>query len=153
MSLTIYNNDQPISLLEYFGLVRASTYGNIRAVVKEKIPDHEKNILVDNDVPITNQFEIFVEVVKQIASMYQGGGDNHCFNLNDTILSFSKNHLDPNDLSKIEFEMNSKQSYLFPKNEKDYFKLYTVPFTLVLHILESQASDSSAIFGYFFDQE
>ncbi|XWV26744.1 putative orfan [Tupanvirus soda lake] len=152
MSLTIFNNEQTISFEEYFKILRSNSYRNIKAIKKEKIVDYDKNILVDNDVAVTNQFDIFVEVVKELSTMYQGGGDNHNFNLYDTVLSFSKNHSEPDDLSKIEFAMNSKESYLFPKNKKDYFKMYQVPFNLVLHILESQSKDPSAVFGYFFDE-
>ena len=161
MTLIIYNDEQIISIEQYFSLLQTNSYKNVKAVFKEKNPDFEKNILVDNEQLITDQFDIFVQAVKTIATLYQRTNDNHYFNLNDTVLAFNKvvdittlNRESESlceNLAKIQFAMNNKHSYYFPKNEKDYFQMYSVSFELVLFILNSQLKNPNAMFGHYFD--
>jgi hypothetical protein len=147
MTIIIYNGEQTISMEEFFELLKLNTYQNVKAIKKEYVVDVEKNINVECDRAVANHFDIFVEVVKEIAGSYQLDNDNHSFNLNDTILSFDRD----DDFSKIEFAMNSKQSYLYPKNNNECFGMYSVPFEFVLNVLESQLKNPNAKFGEIFD--
>jgi len=85
--------------------------------------------------------------VKKTSRGYnQHSKDGYNFNFCDIVLSFGK----ADDLSKIEFGMNSKKSYLFPKNG-EYFQMYAVPFDFVLLLLELESKGISSGFGKSFD--